>query len=120
MNYRIPILALSGALGLTACVTHTHMLLPQKAVSGRLQHASDGTGTMELAYSGKSYAGTFEAEPSRRIHGEHQRHPGRIARTALFASDGDSLSCDVQWTRGRDPAGTCKGKTGTSFEVRFD
>lgn len=119
MKYWIPIVAISSAL-MTACAPHVHTLVPDRASAGRLLHASDGTGTLEVSYSGKSYSGEFTAERSRRIHGKHQRHPGRIARPVLVAADGDKLICDVQWPNAGKPAGVCKDKTGASLDVRFE
>lgn len=120
MNSWIPLVGIGGLLNLNACAPHVNTLVPDGASAGRLQHAPDGTGTLELSYGGKVYSGEFAAERSRRIHGEHQRHPGRIARPVLVAPDGDKLSCDVQWPDAGTPAGVCKDKAGGSFDVRFD
>jgi hypothetical protein len=120
MNYLHPIVAICSVIGLNACAPHVYTLVPEKASAGQLQYASDGTGTLQLKYSGKSYSGQFTAEHSRRIHGEHQRHPGRIARPVLVALDGDILICDVQWPNAGKPAGACEDKMGARFDVRFD
>ena len=119
MKYWIPIVAISSAL-VTACAPHVHTLVPDGASAGRLLHANDGSGTLEVSYLGKSYSGAFTAERSRRIHGRHQRHPGRIARPVLVAADGAKLICDVQWPNAGRPAGVCKDKTGASLDVRFE
>ena len=119
MNTWIRLIAIGSLCSLSACAPHILTLVPDRASAGRLQHASGGAGTMELSYSGKSYSGEFAAESSRRINGEHQRHPGRIARPVLVAPDGDKLVCDVQWPNAGKPAGVCQDKTGASFAVRF-
>jgi hypothetical protein len=75
---------------------------------------------LEVSYLGKGYFGEFTAERSRRIHGKHQRHPGRIARPVLVAADGAKLICDVQWPNAGRPAGVCKDNTGASLDVRFE
>jgi hypothetical protein len=112
-------IAISSLFSLSACATHVHTLVPDRASAGRLQHASPGTGTMELSYAGKIYSAEFTAESSRRINGVHQRHPGRIARPVLVAPDGDKLVCEVQWPNAGEPAGVCQDTSGSSFPVRF-
>ncbi len=121
MNYRILVVAIGSALGLSACVSQVHNLVPDRLVSaGRLQRASDGSGTLEIDYSGKKYTGEFIVQSTRRIEGVHQRYPGRIAHPILVAPDGDKLTCDVQWPDVGKPIVVCKDTMEASFAIGVD
>lgn len=121
MNKLRSILAIGSALILTACAQHAHKLVPEgAAIAGQLRHGSGNNASLELHYAGNRYVSEFATESARRIQGEHQRWPGRIARPMPVADNGDKLACEVRFFVGAQPTGTCEDKAGKRFDIRFD
>ena len=114
-------LTFGAVFTLSACGPYIHTLVPNGVVkAGQIQHTSVSTGTLDIYYADKHYAGHFVADSTHHIGNEHQRFPARVAQPVLVAPDGDKLVCELQWARAGKPAGFCTDKTGKSFDVRFD
>ncbi len=141
MNKHIPIAFLLPLL-LAGCGDHFHNLRQsesEEVTAGQMFHGKvEEDNRLVLERGGKRFEGILRIErtqnwqelqeryQSNRAHwrrivsGLDKDHVINTARSELKAADGETISCEIAWTRQTKPAGSCAQGGGESFGVEFE